>query len=87
MSLIVSLFPLLFPKWLLPLIRMAETNDTIPDTLSYGIEILDEDRNGATLMLGTAVVPLTCFGFLFFAGLFVIAMFLPLIKLITTLSG
>ena len=87
LSLIVSLFPILFPTWLLPIIRMAEKNDTVPSALRHGITILEEDRTGSTMLFGTALVPLFCFSFVFFAGVFIFAMILPLLKLITSLSG
>ncbi len=87
LSTLIAIYPLLFPAWLQPLVRMAEKNDSIPNALRHGLDVLEEERSGSTLILATAVVPFVCFAFLSLVGFFVTAMFLPLIKLITTLSS
>jgi type II secretory pathway component PulF len=84
---LVSFFPLLFPLWLVPFVQTAEKNDTIPSALKHGIDVLEKDQFGLGLLFSTVFVPIIYFTILNFIGLFFIAMFLPLIKLITALSG
>ncbi|MDR1964472.1 MAG: type II secretion system F family protein [Planctomycetaceae bacterium] len=86
-SLTVSLFPLLFPQWLVPFIQTAEKNGTIPSALKHGTDILEEDQSGAVLFFVTIVVPLFTCLFLFFIPVIVIGLFLPQIKLVTALSS
>ncbi|MDR3196479.1 MAG: type II secretion system F family protein [Planctomycetaceae bacterium] len=84
---IVSLFPLIFPRWLVPFIRTAEKNDTIPLALRHGIDILEKDQSGISFLFTIVFLPVTYFIIFSFIVFFIIAMFLPLIKLITALSG
>jgi protein transport protein HofC len=86
-SLLISFFPLLFPRWLVPFVQTAEKNDTIPLALKRGIDILEKDQFGASLLFRIAFIPIVYFVLFCLIILFVIGMFLPLIKLVTALSG
>ncbi|MDR0871284.1 MAG: hypothetical protein LBN39_10890, partial [Planctomycetaceae bacterium] len=80
-------YPLLFPGWLTPFVKTAENNGTIPAVLQKSIGILEEDGDTAVLLFGTILV-LLCYSFVIvFASFTVLAMFLPMIKLITALSS
>jgi type II secretory pathway component PulF len=90
-SLLISFFPLLFPRWLVPFVQTAEKKDTIPLALKRGIDILEKDQFGAGFLFRMVFIPITYFILLsfitFFIIIFVIGMFLPIIKLTTALSG
>ncbi|MDR0610899.1 MAG: type II secretion system F family protein [Planctomycetaceae bacterium] len=86
-SLLISFFPLLFPGWLIPFVQTAEKNETLPSTLKQGIIVLEKDQFSSTFLFHTIFIPIIWFILLFFIPFFVFALFLPLIRIITSLSG
>lgn len=86
-SQLIMFFPLIFPCWLVPFVQTAEKNDTVPSALQHGLDVLKADQAGSAFFFYTVFIPIFYFCFLAFFCFVIIALFLPLIKLVTPLSG
>ena len=76
-----------FPASLIPVIRWGQQAPALPDAFRAAAEMFEGRVRSQGTLLETMLLPIMFLAILIFVGFFVIAMFLPLISLITRLSG
>lgn len=85
---IVLRFPYLFPVWIAPLIQASLANNRkVSAVLRRAATAVEEQRQINLLFFQSIITPILFLLFMVCIGLSVVAMFMPLIKLITTLSA
>ncbi|GHV09434.1 pilus assembly protein PilC [Campylobacterota bacterium] len=83
---IVLYFPWLFPAWLAPMLAADSSGDDVVRSLRRAAETADHYKESALLFLQSMSMPVYIMILFGGVGIVVIAMFMPLIKLITNLS-
>jgi type II secretory pathway component PulF len=77
----------LFPAWLAPVIAADGSPDILAKSLIHAAETVDQQKDTSLLFLQTLSLPLFLMFTFEIIGFVVISLFMPLISLITTLSG
>ncbi len=77
----------LFPAWLAPMLAADASPEKLSKSLRRAAETVEQQKDTSILLLQTLSLPLFIMFVFSFLGFFVLALFLPLIKLITSLSG
>ena len=77
----------LFPTWLAPMIAAENMRESLSRSLRRAAETVEQEKDVAILFLQTLSMPLFIVFMFSTIGFIIIALFLPLIKLITTLSA
>jgi type II secretory pathway component PulF len=75
-----------FPASLIPMIQWGQRAPALPDAFRAAAEIFEGRVRSQGTLLETMLLPIMFLAVLIFVGFFVIAMFLPLISLLTKLS-
>lgn len=84
---IVLRYPCLFPLWLAPIVHAAQNDNlTIAISLCRAAESLEEQKRATVAFFESLIIPLLYFPIIFMVFILILAMFLPMIKLITSLS-
>jgi type II secretory pathway component PulF len=76
-----------FPASLIPVIQWGQQAPALPDAFRAAAEMFEGRVRSHGSLLETMLLPIMFLAILFLVGFFAIAMFLPLISLITKLSG
>ena len=76
-----------FPPSLIPIIQWGQSGSALPDAFRAAAEMFEGRVRSQGTILETMLVPIMLFAVLNVVGFYVLAMFLPLIKLIVTLSS
>jgi type II secretory pathway component PulF len=76
-----------FPPSLIPFIAWGEKETALPEAFSCANELYEGRTNGQTTSFIAILLPIMFFFVIVFVGLMVIAIFMPLISLITSLTG
>jgi type II secretory pathway component PulF len=76
-----------FPARLIPIVQWGQRAPALPEAFRAAAEMFEGRVRSQGTLLETMLLPVVFLAILIFVGLFVIAMFLPLISLITRLSG
>jgi type II secretory pathway component PulF len=76
-----------FPASLIPVIRWGQQAPALPDAFRAAAEMFEGRVRSQGTLLETMMLPIMFLGILIFVGFLVIALFMPLIALITRLSG
>jgi len=87
LSLIATRFTWLFPVWVQPMIAENVSKDSMVQSLRRAADLEDRQQEISINLLQTLSVPICIFLVLQTLGFAIIALFLPLIKLITELSS
>ena len=77
----------LFPAWLSPMVAADNVRESLSKSLRRAAETVEQQKDVSILLLQTMSLPLFIMIVFSTIGLVAVAMFLPLIKLITSLSG
>ena len=77
----------LFPVWLSPMIAVDDMRESLAKSLRRAVKTVEQEQDISILTLQTICLPLFLIVMFTVVGFCVIAMFAPLIKLITDLSG
>ena len=83
---IVMRYYWLFPTWLAPMIAADNNQGTIPKSLRRAADSVEQQQDASLLFLQAVSLPLFIVITISTIGFFVMAMFMPLIRLITDLS-
>ena len=75
-----------FPASLVPMIQWGQRTAALPDAFRAAAEMFEGRARGQNTLLETMILPIMLSVTLVFVGVFVTAMFLPLIALIQKLS-
>jgi type II secretory pathway component PulF len=76
-----------FPPSILPFVTWGENTTALPQAFSSAHELYEGRANSQTTSFMAIVVPLTFLTIVVFAGLSVLSLFMPLVSLITSLTG
>ncbi len=76
-----------FPASLIPMIQWGQQAPALADAFRAAAEMFEGRVRSQGTLLETMLLPIMFLAIVIFVGFFVIAMFLPLISLITRLSG
>jgi type IV pilus assembly protein PilC len=76
-----------FPASLIPVVQWGQQAPALPDAFRAAAEMFEGRVRSQGTLLEAMLLPIMFLGVLIFVGFFVVAMFLPLISLITCLSG
>lgn len=77
----------LFPPWLAPMVGKNSSRDSLVRALRFAAETTERQENIAIMYLQSLCLPLFVLFFFFGIGMTVISLFLPLFRLVTSLSG
>ena len=77
----------LFPAWLSPMIAVENVRDSLSKSLRQAADTVEQEQDVSVQLLQTISLPLFIMVMFSVIGFFVIAMFMPLVKLITDLSA
>jgi len=77
----------LFPAWLSPMIAVENARESIAKSLRRAADTVEQQQDASLLFLQAVSLPLFLIVMASAVGFFTIALFMPLIKLITDLSG
>ncbi|MCC6125248.1 MAG: type II secretion system F family protein [Pirellulales bacterium] len=76
-----------FPPSLIPFVRWGEKEAAVPEAFSCANQLYEGRANSQTASFMALLVPIMFLLVFFFAGFVIIAIFMPLISLITSLTG
>ena len=76
-----------FPASLIPIIQWGERAPALPDAFRAAAEMFEGRVRSQGTLLEAMLLPIVFLAIVIFVGLFVVALFMPLISLITRLSG
>jgi type IV pilus assembly protein PilC len=76
-----------FPAGLIPVIEWGQRATALSDAFRSAAEMFEGRIRAHGTFMQTLLLPIVFLSIMFFVGFFVIAMFMPLISLISTLSG
>lgn len=76
-----------FPAGLIPLVRWGQNVPALSESFRAATEMFEGRIRTQSVFMETLLLPIMLFLVLFFVGFFIIAMFMPLISLLTRLSG
>jgi len=77
----------LFPAWLSPMVAVDDMRESLAKSLRRAAETIDQQQNVALIALQTISLPVILVVMFTVLSFFITAMFMPLLQLITALSG
>jgi type IV pilus assembly protein PilC len=77
----------LFPAWLAPILTVEQARESLVKSLHHAAETVDQQKDASILFLQTLSLPIYIAVIFTATGFLVMAMFMPMISLITCLSS
>jgi type II secretory pathway component PulF len=76
----------LFPAWLAPILSAEQARESLAKSLSRAAETVEQQKDASILLMQTLSLPMYFIFMFTVIGFFVVAMFMPLVAVITCLS-
>ncbi len=77
----------IFPAWLAPMLVLNPSGESVAKTFRRASETAEQQKESVLMFVQSLAFPVFCILFFVFAGIMCIAMFMPMISLITNLSS